>query len=56
MFGGGRAPYPDRRSDEHNRARTLPWQFVLLLLGFLALTVALAILHPAVFGAPFEEF
>jgi hypothetical protein len=47
---------PDRSFDEPQVTAILPWQFVALLLGFLALSVILAILNPNVFGAPFKQF
>lgn len=54
MFDGVWAP--DRHSGEPQAAATMPWQFCVLLLGLLALSVVLALLNPDAFGAPFKQF
>jgi hypothetical protein len=34
----------------------MPWQFIAMLIGVAALSVAAAILYPDAFAAPFERF
>lgn len=56
MFDGVLIELTDRRSDGPLTTGTLPWQFAALLLCCATLSVVAAILYPAVFGAPLEQF
>jgi hypothetical protein len=56
MFDGLLVDFTNRRSDKPLSTETLPWQAVALLLCFIMLSVALAILYPEVFGTPLERF
>lgn len=47
---------PDRHFNGPQVAATVPWQFFVLLLGLLTLSLVLAILNPDVFAAPFKQF
>jgi hypothetical protein len=56
MFDGRSVTLLLRRSGASRATGTLPWQLVVLLIGFAALSIVLARLYPDVFGAPFERF
>jgi hypothetical protein len=56
MFDGVLPDLTDRRSSEPLAAATLPWQAVALLFCLAILQVVAAILYPAVFGAPLQQF
>ena len=56
MFDGVLVDPTNRRSDEPLAAATLPWQGVALLLCLTILPVAAAILYPAVFATPLQQF
>jgi hypothetical protein len=57
MFDGVLVVDPtNRRSDEPLAAATLPWQGVALFFCLAILPVAAAILCPAVFATPLQQF
>jgi hypothetical protein len=45
---------PQRKSTPQPSA--MPWQFIAMLIGLAALSVAAAMLYPDAFAAPFERF
>ena len=56
MFDGVFLDPQEWGSDEPPVLETLPWQFVVLLVCFVMLSVAAAIFYSHVFGAPIEQF
>jgi hypothetical protein len=56
MFDGVFVDPQEWGSDEPPVLETLPWQFVVLLVCFVMLSVAAAIFYSHVFGAPLEQF
>jgi hypothetical protein len=50
------ADFPYQRSDTPLAAGTLPWQGVALLLCMAILLVVAAVLYPAVFATPVQQF
>jgi hypothetical protein len=50
------ADFTNQRSDAPLAAATLPWQSVAVLLCMAILSVVAAVLYPAVFAAPLQQF
>lgn len=56
MLDGVLADLTNRRSDEAQATVTLPWQGVALLLCLVIGAVVAAVVYPAVFAAPLQQF